>query len=346
MPFQSVDGSWSGVYAQYIILKALFSMDTLQKGIVAVDTGIKKIFTIDRLDLQNPLSFSQATPTVQPNSGWTLDSRTMTPSNFQSFQTANPRDLETTVWSKYLADPILEEIIPSGGPDIMGKMTQIMLGRAGESIETMFWQGSTAYQGHCVYGEANYQIQYFNGYLQRIVNDPLVNSSSISPVAITTSNILAILDDLAYQATIKYQALMTDENSERDMKYMVSTTTWWTYKMALANTIYKGMPLDEGGTPMWKGYKVERIAGMNGLGNNTVIFSRASTDPNIGNFHISMNSEKDWNLKVGYVDGNTFSEIWAFLAKWKMDVNYGWSDMIFVYTTLTPASFLPVVNGE
>src|SRR5580693_1956255 len=100
MAFLSLDQSWSGVYAQYVILKALYAMDTLEKGIVAVDSDIKKVFTIDRLDLVNPLSPSQAIPTAQPGSGWSMDTRTMTPQNFQTFQVANPRDLESTVWSK------------------------------------------------------------------------------------------------------------------------------------------------------------------------------------------------------------------------------------------------------
>lgn len=341
MAFKSVDGSWSGLYAQYIITKAVFGMDTLKKGIVAVDTGIKKIYTIDRMDLTDPLSPSQAVPTNQPGSGWTIDSRTMTPGNFQTYQIANPRDLEATVWSKDLADPILEEILPTGGANINGKMIEILLGRSGESIETMFWQGSLAYAGHYVYGDANYQIQYFNGYLQRMVNDPLVNLSTVTPATITSSNIFTILDDLISQAGSKYKALITDEFSYRDMKFIVSVTTWIIYKQALANTTYKGMPLDESGTPMWKGWKVERVAGM---ADNTILFCRASVDPNIGNFHVAMNSEKDWNLRIGQVDGNIFAETWAMLAKWKMDVNYGWSDEIFMFTTLTPASFEPPVE--
>ncbi len=265
----------------------------------------------------------------------------MTPGNFQTYQVANPRDLETTVWSKYLADPILEEIIPSGGPDINGKMIQVLLGRSGESIETMFWQGSLAYAGHYVWGEPNYQLQYFNGFLQRMVNDSLVNLSSVTPAAITTSNILAILDDLLIQATTNYKALITDKFSIRDMKYLVSATTWMLYKQALANTSFKGGPLDYSGTYTWKGYIVECLAGMP---DDTVIFSRASTDPNIGNFHVAMNSEKDWNLRIGQVDGNIFAEQWAMLAKWKFDVNYGWSDQIFLFTTLTPASFEPATS--
>ena len=340
MAFNSLDTSWSGLYAEYIIKKAFFSMSTVEKGLVCIDSGIKKVYTIDRIDLTNPLSPSQATPTNQPGSGWSIDSRTMTPGNFQTYQISNPRDLEATVWSRYLADPILEEILPSGGPDIAGKMLQVLLSRCGESIETMFWQGSLAYAGHYVFGDANYQLQYFNGYLQRMVNDPLVNLSSISQAPITTSNIFSILDDLIAQATKKYQALVSDKDSHRDMKFLCNTSVWFTYKMALANTQFKGGPLDESGTPTWKGWKVEPVAGMIGA-NNTIIFSRASVDPEIGNFHVAMNSEKDWNVRMGPVDGNNFDERWAMLAKWKMDVNYGWSDQIFLYTDLTAASFLP-----
>lgn len=342
MSFISVDGSWSGDYAQYIIMKALYAMDTLEKGVVAVDTGIKKIFTIDRIDLQNPLSPSQAVPTNQPGSGWTIDSRTMTPQNFQTFQVANPRDLETTVWSKYLADPILEEIIPTGGPNINGKMIQILLGRSGESIETMFWQGSTAYQGHCVFGDAEYQIQYFNGFLQRMVNDPLVVRSTLSQVAITNTAVFAILDNLIQLAGTNYKALISDKFSHRDMKFLCSVTTWILYKEQLANTAFKGGPLDEMGTYTWKGWSVVPLAGMP---DDTIVFTRASIDPNIGNFHVAMNSEKDWNLRIGPVDGNVFAESWAMLAKWKFDVNYGWSDQIFLYTTLTAASFEPADTG-
>ncbi len=341
MAFISVDGSWSGLYAQYIITKAFYAMDTLEKGVVAVDDGIKKIFTIDRIDITNPLSPSQAVPTNQPGSGWTIDSRTMTPGNFQTYQIANPRDLESTVWSKYLADPILEEILPTGGPDVNGKMIYTLLSRCGESIENMFWMGSLAYQGHYVWGDANYQLQYFNGYLQRMVNDPLVNLSTITPVAITNSNILAILQDLLNQASSIYKALISDKNSHRDMRYLCSVKTWMIYKDALSNLSFKGGDIDESGTYTWKGWKVEPIAGMP---DNTVVFSRASIDPNVGNFHVAMNSEKDWNLRIGQVDGNIFAETWAMLGKWKMDVNYGWSDQIFLYTTLTAASFLPPVQ--
>ena len=344
MSFIATDQSWSGLYSPYIITKAMFSLDTLEKGLVAVDTGVKKIFTIERLDIQNVLSPRQAVPTAQPGSGWTNDVRTMTPGDFQTYQVVNPRDLEQTKFAQQLADAILEERVPNAPPaDLQSVMMETLLGRAGESIETSLWQGSLAYAGHYVNGEANFQLQYFNGYLQRMVNDPLVNLSSISPAAITSSNIFAILDDLIYQCTLKYKALVTHKYAYRDMKFALDASSWFTYVQACANNAFKGMALDESGTPMWKGFRVERLAG---LAPNTVIFSRFSADPKIGNFHVAMNSQKDWNVKYAPKDGNVFGEEWAFLAKWKIDVNYGWSDMIFLYTTLTAADFLPASSGE
>jgi hypothetical protein len=339
MAFLSLDTTWSGEYAPYLITKAMFSMDTMEKSIVAVETGIKKIKTIDRIDFTNPLSPSQAIPTNNPAIGFTIDSRTLIPGNFQSYVEVNPRDLEATQYSKQLADAILEEVIPD---EIQSYMTMLQLNRCGESIETGLWQGSLAFAGHYVEGDANYQLQYFNGFMQRAVNDPAINLSSISPVTITASIIFSILDDLILQATTIEKALITDKESYKRMKFLVSAATWFIYTQALRNNAYKGLALDEGGTPMWGGWKVERLAGMM---DNTIWFCRADGDPIKSNLWVGMNSEADWQIKIAPKEGNTFSEIWGMLLKMKWDVNYGWPSEIFMYTTATKANFLPPVTN-
>lgn len=335
MAFLSLDTSWSGTYAPYLIGHAIYSMDTVKKGVVAIESGIKKYHTIDRVDIKNPLSVRQAIPTADANEGFTIDARVLIPGDMQTYQEVNPRDLEQTQFSEQLADQILDEILPAG---MEGQLIQLLLNRCGEKIETGLWMASTAFQGHYSKADDNYQLQFFNGYMQRFVNDPLVNLSSISPVAITASNIFTILDDLIAQATQKKQALITDEHSYIDMKFGMGSYTWFIYTKACRDNAYKGLALDEAGTPMWGGWKVERLAGMPA---NTIWFCRATEDPEISNLWVGMNSEKDWGVIFAKKDGNPFAEQFGMLAKWKWDVNYGWPDEIFLYTTYTKNDFLP-----
>ncbi len=315
-------------------------MDTVKKGVVAIESGIKKFHTIDRVDIRNPLSVRQAVPTANPDEGFTIDARVLIPGDMQTYQEVNPRDLENTQFSEQLADQILDEILPAG---MEGQLIQLLLNRCGEQIETGLWMASTAFQGHYAKGDAKYQLQFFNGYMQRLVNDPLVNLSTVTPAAITASNIFTILDDLIAQATLIHQALITDENSYKDMKFLMSSYTWFVYTQACRAAAYKGLALDESGTPMWGGWKVERLAGMP---RDTIIFCRATEDPKVSNLWVGMNSEKDWGVIFDKVGSNKFAEAYGMLAKWKWDVNYGWADEIFMFTTAVKEDFLFAGEGE
>lgn len=334
MSLNIVDQSYSGTYAPYMIRKAVYGMDTVKKGIVYVKSGIKKLHTIDRIDLQNPLSPRQANPTDNGNNPFTIDGRTLIPKDVQAIRIINPRDFETSQVSEQLSNTILARQVPQ---DIQTQMMQLLLNRCAEQFENGLWMGSEAYQGQYSDADERFQIQYFNGFLQQMVNDPLINLSSITPVAITNANVLTIMNDLIAQATTKKKALITDEFTFRDMKFLMSATTTTLYGEALTvGTTFKGNPFDTGYTTPWRGYRVERIAGMP---DNTILFCRATEDPQISNLWVGMNSQEDWDLKIARVA--PLSEEFGFLAKWKWCTNYGWADEIFMYTTLTAANFLP-----
>lgn len=331
MAFTSLDTSWSGTYAPYLINKAISGMDTMKKGVVYVEDNIKKIHTIDRVDITNPLGVRQEQPTDDGQFGFVIDGRTLIPGDMQAYREVNPRDLENTQFAKDLSDTILARQVP---PSLQAQLLQLLLNRSAEQIESGLWMASTAYQGKFAKGDPQYQLQFFNGFMQRMVNDPLINLSSISPVTITASNIFSILDDLITQASTKQKALITDENSYEDMKFLMDVITWNIYTQACRNAAFKGLALDESGTPKWGGWRVERLAGMP---SNTIVFCRASDNAKVSNIWVGMNSSKDWDLQFDRV--TNFSESFGMLAKWKWDVNYGWPDEIFLYTTLIPANF-------
>lgn len=330
------DTSYSGTYAPYMIMLEMFGLDTVEKGLVYVKSDIKKKATIPRLDVNNTLSPRQANPTDDGDSnGFVVDGRVLIPQDLQARITFNPRDFEQDQYAEILSNTILAREVPA---TVESYMTQAFLNRSAESVEKGIWQGSTAYQGHCSRDEANYQIQYFDGFMKQFVSDSAINLSSISPVTITTSNILPILNDLIQQVATKRKAMITDKKRFEKLKFIMSPNTGDIYGQALTTgTTFKGNRLDAAYISPWRGYLVETVAGMP---DNTIIFCHADETVN-SNLWIGCNSVEDWQLEIKRV--NNGNENFYILAKWKYCVQYGWAQEIFMYTTLTAANFLPTI---
>lgn len=333
MAFNVVDQSYSGTYSNYFIRRANYQMDTIEKRLVYVVDGITKQHTIKRLDYKNPFKPRMATPTTDNANPFTMDGRLMIPKSVDIYEEFNPRDLEESDMSESLSTTILDRRVP---PGLQSQMVQLVLNRAAEQQENGLWMGSLAFAGNVTSTDPRYQIQYFDGFLNLMVNDPLINLSSISPVAITTTNVLVIMNDLIAQATTKNKALITDKKAYSRMKFLMSPTTIGVYQQELGlGTTFKGTALNTGEVPRWMGYEVVRVAGMP---DDTILFTRATNDIESSLF-VGQNSSKDWDLRLMRLQNN--SELFFIQGKFKFDVQYGWSEEIFLYTTLTPDDFLP-----
>lgn len=332
MALNIVDQSYSGTYSSYMILQATYGMDTVEKGLVHMVSNIKKLHTITRLDYTNPLNPNEATPTTDNSNPFTIDGRQIIPQSVMVYEEFNPRSLETDQYAEQLADIILDRKLPQ---TIESQIMQLVLNRSFEQYENGLWMGATAYQGKVPKGDPRYQLQFFNGYMQRMVNDALINLSSISPVTITTTNVTSVMDDLITQATSKRRALITNKKTFVWMKFLMSPVTAQIYMQYLRNgATFKGNPFDVGYLAPWGGYMVESCAGMP---DNTILFLRALDDAMEGNLQAGVNSLQDWNLRIARTVNA--SELFFVQGRFKWDVNYGWPQEIFMYTTLTAASF-------
>lgn len=332
MAFQVNDTTYSGTYAPYFITRATYGMDTVRKGLVHVVGDIKKIHTIPRLDYVNPLKPRMAVPVADDANPFTMDGKQIVPKSVDIYEEMNPRDLEENQLAEALSTTIIDREVPQS---LQSQLVQLVMNRAGEQYENCIWMGSTSYAGNVPSTDARYQLQFFDGFLKRFVADPLINLSTISPVAITGSNIFDILDDLISEATKKQKALITDELTFDRMKFIVSPNTCTIFTKALATgTTFKGIALDLGLIPRWRGYRVERVAGM---ADNTILFLRANDEPLISNLYVGMNSMQDWQLKVGRTRPQ--DETFFIQGKFKWDIQYGWGQEIFMYTTLVSADF-------
>lgn len=329
------DTTYSGTFASYFWLPATFDMDTVQKGIVYVQDGIKKQHTIGRVDFTNPLQPRQATPTTSGT--FTVDGRVLNPNDLMCYTEFNPRDYEAHWLAEQLSPTLLARELPVTAENYM---MQIGLSRVFEQIETALWMGSTTYTA--IPGSAgNGQICFFNGFLQKMVNDSAVlKVSSPLPLSAAASdqstiyNIADAFNACLTLAAVNIKALLAKSKRYERMKFLVSINTeqiWQTFITTVQT--FKGVNTTDRGINKYKGYDIVPLAGMP---DNTIVFCEAVADTT-SNLYVGMNSTEDNNLQLMRLQNN--SEMFFLKGLMKFDVQYGFSNQVILFTTLTTGTF-------
>lgn len=329
------DTSYAGTFASYFILPATFGMNTIAKNAVYVQDNIRKQHTIGRLDTSNPLQPRQATPTGGSN--FTIDGRVLNPQDIMAYWEFNPRDLESHWLAEQLNPQLLYRDLPFEAETYM---MQQALNRAFEQVENGLWMGSTTYTA--APGTAgNGQICFFDGFIKLMVNDSAVlkvaNPFTLTAAASDGSTVYNIVDAfnslLALAATNK-KALLSRPNRYDRLKFFVSINTEQIYETFLTTTLtFKGVNTTERGINKFKGYEIVPLAGMP---DNTIVFTEglAATDSNLW---VGMNSGEDTLLQLAKKQAN--SEIYFLKGLMKYSVQYGFSEEVFLFTTLTSGTF-------
>lgn len=328
------DTSYAGTFASYFWLPATFGMDTIQKGGVYVQDGIKKKHTIGRVDFANPLQARTATPSTSGT--FTVDGRSLTPEDIMIYTEFNPRDYEQHWLAEQLSPSLLARELPVTAENYM---MQIGLQRAFEQIETGLWMGSKDYTA--TPGDSgNGQICFFDGFLKKMLNDsdvrfigsplPLVSTASVTS---TSKNILEAMDALISSCATNAKALMSKPSRFQRLKFFMSINSEQLYQAASVAITFKGQITQTGETQPWKGFQVVALAG---LPDNTILFCEGLDDVS-SNLYVGMNSTEDNNLQLMRLQNN--SELFFLKGLMKFDVQYGFSKQVFLYTTLTTATF-------
>jgi len=328
------DVSYAGTFASYFWLPATFGMDTIQKGAVFVQDGIKKAHTIGRMDFANPLQRRTATPTS--GGTFTIDGRVLTPQDMMVYTEFNPRDFEQHWLSEQLSPTLLARELPVTAENYM---MQIALHRAFEQIELSIWMGSTSYTA-ADGTPGNGQIKWFDGFLKKMVNDAAVPKVA-SPLPLSAApsgggfyNVVSAMDALITSAATTRKALLSNPGRYKRLKFLVSINTEQIYQTYITTSaIYKGVNFMDEGINKYKGYEIVPLAG---LADDTILFCEA-TDSVDSNLYLGMNSTEDNNLQLQRLQAN--SELFFLKGLMKYDTQYGFSEQVFLYTTLTAASF-------
>jgi len=317
---------YSGTYASYFWLPATFAMDTVNKGAVFVQDGIKKKHNIDRMDFSQPWQERAATPTSQGT--FAVTGRALTPADMMVYSEFNPRDYETSFLAEQLSKTLLARELPVTAETYM---MQMGLNRSMEQVESMIWMSSVDYTAP-IGSLGNGQLKFFDGFLKKMVNDSAVQKVA-SPTTLSASNIIAAMDALINLCASNKKALLSRSNRFDRLKFFVSVETEQFYQTASLNFTFKGQQFQSGQALPYKGYQVVTLAG---LPADTILFCEGLPDTS-SNLYVGMNSTEDNRLQLQRLQNN--SELFFLKALAKYDVQYGFSEEVFLYTTLTAASF-------
>lgn len=318
------DTTYAGEAASVMIVKAVTGADTINGGNIYLKDGIKKKFTIPKLDIANFIQARQATPVSSGDV--TVAGAVIEPQDFMMYLEMNPRDFEEHWYAVQLNPKLLDAELPQ---TFEAYFMMYILEKLDEFVDGHIWQGRTAYATGTTPASVGApasaaQYEYFDGLIKKALDNASVIDVP-TPVALTSTNIISKLED----ARALLPKALLRKFGANGTKFLLSYEDYEKYEEALIALQYKG-PSPEGViNGQYKGYNVERIAG---IPENTfmVCIARPSTESNLW---LGMNSTEDNQLELKRLQAN--SELFFAKGLFKMDVQIGFGDQLVLYTTQT-----------
>lgn len=330
------DTAYAGEAASYFITRPVIGMDTTQKGCIHVQDGIKKQYTIPRIEVTNFIQKRQATPVSKGNI--TVDGRVLVPKDLMIYIEFNPRDYEAHWQAVNLEPKLLDRELPPTAEEFT--MLQTMK-RLNEFFELATWRsrlsfdpdGASPVTPASVGQVATDSVYfYFDGLLVKLLAD--ASTIKVSSPLILVSGTAGggqenILDALNRVYKLVPQALLYKYGPE-GLKFHVNYATQQVFEDALTTQAYKNNDTTEKGINRYKGYDVVPLAG---LTDNTIVACVSATGLE-SNLWLGVNSVEDQDtLTLAKLQAN--SEYYFIKGLMKMDTQIGFTDFVVLYTTIT-----------
>lgn len=329
------DTTYAGEAAAQFITRPVIEMDTTQKGCIHVQDGIKKQYTIPRIDVSNFIQRRAATPTSQGTI--TIDGKVLVPRDLMLYLEFNPRDYEQHWYAVQLQPKLLDRDLPPTAEEFTVLQT---MKRLNEWFENATWKSRIQFDplGDAVVptskGQAAGDVQYFyfDGLIKKLLDatETIDVPSPLTLVAGTAGggeeNILTAMG--------RAYALVPDavlfKYGAKGLKFHISYNTQQIFEEALTTQTFKNNNTTEKGINRYKGYDVVPLAGMP---DNTIVV--ALTSPGMeSNTWLGVNSTADEEgLQLARLQAN--SELYFIKGLFKMDTQIGFPDFVVLYTTIT-----------
>ena len=327
--FNLTDTTYAGtVEAEYIITNATFGMDTVNKGLAMVKSGIKKRHNIERMDVAYPLQQRIPTPTSDPNRTVLFDGVALDPKSVMGFQELLPQAFEQNFFAEQLSDSLLSRQLPNTPSNFLLKL---YLERCFEQVERGIWMGSTTYgstTGSTYYGVSVGdptpigQIMFFDGVIKQMLEVGPYSATTntrgyVAPASVnaTTIDITTIEPIMRGMYTSVPRAILANPKRKANLRFVMSVEDALTYEAMLTLTTFKNNNYTEEGISKYRGIPVVGVAGLEQNAGIALAEFIATPDSNLW---IGLNSAEDMKLELNKLYNH--SEFWFIKFLFKVDV--------------------------
>ena len=314
----------------FFITEAVIGLDTVNKGLMYVATGVKNDqYTFPNLSASPKLQAFGSTPSSSGTT--TLSNRNVTLGKFQAYEEFEPSIFENHWHVTQIADRLLARTLPQ---TFQNYLTTYYTAKTFKPIEEMLHLGSTTYlttgSGSAISGGVNEQHVYFDGIIKQALNATTPALQVASPVALTSSNIIAKMEAAKNLLPI---ALLSKADRYDRLKYIMSVVDAQKYEDALTTTSFKNNDTTEKGLNKYKGYEVVVCAG---VPENTFYFCEATTDLN-SNIQLCVTDMDNLSFEINRLQNN--STLYFYKTIMKMGVGIAKPSEFVIYTTHVLADF-------
>lgn len=335
------DTTYAGTVAAFMITRAVVGADTIDKGCVYVQDGIKKKKTIPRIEVSKFMQKRKATPTTQGEV--VVDGNVLDPQDIMLYYEFNPRDFEEHWYAEQLSPTLLARELPQTAE---AYLVMQQMKRLNEWFENAIWRSRIDYDPDGANvdpttkgadaGDAQYL--YFNGIIKKLLDGATVppvgqRTILVSSPAVLVAGVAGGGEENIGAALLRIYKLVPKallfKYGINGLKFLVGYETQQVYEEFLTTQTFKNNDTTEKGINRYKGYEVVPLAG---IPVNTIVACIAMPDLE-SNLWVGINSTQDNQLQLQRLQAN--SELFFIKGLFKMDTNGGFFDQIVLYTTLT-----------
>lgn len=321
------DTTYAGEAASVFISAAVTGADTVEKGCAYVQDGIKKRYTIPKIEVSSFMQRRVSTPTVGGNV--TVGKAVLEPLDAMLYYEFNPRIFESHWAAEQMKPKLLDADLPVTVENFMLMQTMKRLNE--------FWE-SSIHRGRIQYDTEGDNVDptakgenagaadffYHDGIIKKALDNPDTLAVA-SPVALTDGN---ILEKMAL-AHAKIPKPYLFKYGAGGVKFMMSYADVQKYNNALIALPNKSIDPSNAAVEKYQGYDVVALAG---LPENTFYVSIAKPDLD-SNVWIGINSLEDNTLQLAKKQAN--SEDYFVKGLFKIDTQIGFAEQFVLYSTLT-----------